>query len=73
MTIAIREAMRLLILRELEQLGDRWPDVRTRLDGGAPRHPRRHRRRRGRPRRPADGGAHPLLAPPAGALAPSRQ
>lgn len=31
MTIAIREAMRLPILRELEQLGDRWPDVRTRL------------------------------------------
>ncbi|WP_182525358.1 FadR/GntR family transcriptional regulator [Nocardioides dongkuii] len=31
MTIAIREAMRLPILRELEQLGDRWPAVRSRL------------------------------------------
>jgi GntR family transcriptional repressor for pyruvate dehydrogenase complex len=31
MTIAIREAMRAPILRELEQLGDRWPDVRARL------------------------------------------
>lgn len=31
MTIAIREAMRRPILGELEQLGPRWPDVRTRL------------------------------------------
>lgn len=31
MTIAIREAMRLPILRELEELGERWPAVRTQL------------------------------------------
>jgi GntR family transcriptional repressor for pyruvate dehydrogenase complex len=31
MTIAIREAMRRPILRELEQLGERWPGVRRRL------------------------------------------
>lgn len=31
MTIAIREAMRLPILRELEQLGERWPAVRDEL------------------------------------------
>lgn len=31
MTIAIREAMRLPILRELEQLGERWPEVRAAL------------------------------------------
>jgi GntR family transcriptional repressor for pyruvate dehydrogenase complex len=31
MTIAIREAMRLPILRELEQLGERWAAVRTQL------------------------------------------
>lgn len=31
MTIAIREAMRHPILAELEQLGSRWPAVRTRL------------------------------------------
>lgn len=31
MTIAIREAMRVPILRELEQLGERWPAVRTQL------------------------------------------
>lgn len=31
MTIAIREAMRRPILHELEQLGERWPAVRTQL------------------------------------------